>query len=115
MEREPWPVRGVAEHAYCPRLFYYMTVEGVFVPSSDTEQGAGVHRRVDHPSEVPPAPPEDASNQGSARRKSTKLEEAESDPARPRSVRSLALTSERLGLTATLDLAEIGSSAKSVG
>ena len=107
MEREPWPVRGVAEHAYCPRLFYYMTVEGVFVPSSDTEQGAGVHRRVDHPSEVPPAPPEDASNQGSARRKTTKLEETESDAARPRSVRSLALTSERLGLTATLDLAEI--------
>lgn len=29
------------------------------------------------------------------------------DPDRPRSVRSLALTSERLGLTATLDLAEI--------
>ena len=42
-----WPCRGVAEHAYCPRLFYYMTVEGVFLPSADTEQGAGVHRRVD--------------------------------------------------------------------
>lgn len=34
-----WPARGVAEHAYCPRLFYYTTVEGVFVPSSDTEEG----------------------------------------------------------------------------
>ncbi|MGQ9652113.1 MAG: CRISPR-associated endonuclease Cas4g/Cas1g [Phycisphaerae bacterium] len=36
-----------------------------------------------------------------------KLEESETDPDRPRSVRSLALTSERFGLTATLDLAEI--------
>ncbi len=107
MEHELWPVRGVAEHAYCPRLFYYMTVEGVFVPSSDTEQGAGVHRRVDRPSQAPPTPPDDAFKQGSARRQTTKLGESESDPARPRSVRSLALTSERFGLTATLDLAEI--------
>lgn len=102
-----WPCRGVAEHAYCPRLFYYMMVEGVFAPSADTEQGAGVHRRVDRPSEAPSTLTDDASKQGNARRQTTKLEESESDPARPRSVRSLALTSERLGLTATLDLAEI--------
>jgi hypothetical protein len=41
-----WPTRGVAEHAYCPRLFYFMTVEGIFAPSADTEQGKGTHRRV---------------------------------------------------------------------
>lgn len=107
MEHELWPARGVAEHAYCPRLFHYMTVEGVFLPSSDTEQGAGIHRRVDRPSQAPPTPPDDASKQGTACRQTMKLEDGESDPARPRSVRSLALTSERLGLTATLDLAEI--------
>ena len=107
MEGEPWPVRGVAEHAYCPRLFYYMTVDGIFVPSSDTEQGAGAHRRVDRPSQAPPTPPDDASKQRTTRRQTTKLEESGSDPARPRSVRSLALTSARLGVTATLDLAEI--------
>lgn len=83
-----WPARGIAEHAYCPRLFYYMAVEGVFIPSHDTEEGAGVHRKVDRPS---------ASIQA--------LDEE--DPARPRSVRSLVLTSARLGITATLDLAEI--------
>ncbi|HSW45727.1 MAG TPA: CRISPR-associated endonuclease Cas1 [Phycisphaerae bacterium] len=93
VEHELWPARGVAEHAYCPRLFYYMTVEGVFVPSADTEQGAGVHRRVDRPS--------------AGRKPVEKLEEGETDPDSPRSVRSLALTSQRLGLTATLDLAEI--------
>ena len=64
-----------------------MTVEGVFLPSADTEQGRGVHRRVDRPSEA--------------------LAEEPEDPDRPRSLRSLALTSERLGITATLDLAEI--------
>jgi CRISP-associated protein Cas1 len=104
-----WPSRGVAEHAYCPRLFYYMTVEGVFFPSADTEQGAGAHRRVDHPSLAPPEIEKPASKSKTAKSAKgvEKLEESESDPERPRSVRSLALTSERLGLTATLDLAEI--------
>ena len=90
MDESLWPARNVAEHAYCPRLFYYMQVEGIFVPSSDTEKGVAVHRRVDKPS--------------------TSLEKTdagEDDPERPKVVRSLALTSESLGLTATLDLAEI--------
>lgn len=90
MDESLWPARNVAEHAYCPRLFYYMQVEGVFVPSSDTEKGVAVHRRVDKPSAA----------QG-------KADESEADPDRPKTVRSLALTSESLGLTATLDLAEI--------
>lgn len=105
MGNELWPARGVAEHAYCPRLFYYMTVEGVFVPSADTEQGAGVHRRVDRPSAAAAESP--ATNRRAGRKAAEKLEEAESDSERPRAVRSLALTSQRLGLTATLDLAEI--------
>lgn len=118
-----WPARGVAEHAYCPRLFYYMTVEGVFVPSADTEQGAGVHRRVDRPS-MAPGPtngdqnqPDPAAN-GHVKRRGISAGRlghaapadnppADPDPDRPRIIRSLALTSERMGLTATLDLAEI--------
>lgn len=90
MDESLWPARNVAEHAYCPRLFYYMQVEGIFLPSSDTEKGVAVHRRVDKPSA---APQED--------------EETAYDPDCPRAVRSLALTSKALGLTATLDLAEI--------
>lgn len=104
-----WPCRGVAEHAYCPRLFYYMTVEGVFLPSADTEQGAGVHRRVDRPSAAPPEPDKSTDKPKSTRQHKAveKLEESEPDPDRPRAVRSLALTSAQLGLTATLDLTEI--------
>lgn len=105
MEPTLWPCRGVAEHAYCPRLFYYMTVEGVFVPSADTEQGASVHRRVDRPSAAAPEP--NGAAKAKKRKTVEKLEADDSDPDRPRSVRSLALTSERLGLTAKLDLAEI--------
>lgn len=99
-----WPARGIAQHAYCPRLFHYMTVEGVFVPSADTEEGVGAHRRVDRPSAATPEP---ATTDKRTRAKPIeKLEDAESDPDRPRSIRSLALTSERLELTATLDLTE---------
>jgi len=86
MDESLWPARNVAEHAYCPRLFYYMQLEGIFLPSTDTEKGVAVHRRVDKPS----AEPTD-----------------EEDPDRPKVVRSLVLTSKSLGLTATLDLAEI--------
>lgn len=82
-----------------------MTVEGVFAPSADTEQGKGTHQRVDRPSAASPEPcPKD---KGDGCKTTEKLEACESDPDRPRSVRSLALTSERLGLTATLDLAEV--------
>jgi len=35
------------EFVYCPRLFYYEHVEGVFVESADTVKGAAVHARVD--------------------------------------------------------------------
>lgn len=82
-----------------------MTVEGVFAPSADTEQGQGVHRRVNRPSAGSIEPCN--KDKGDGRKPTEKLEESDSDPDRPRSVRSLALTSERLGLTATLDLAEI--------
>ena len=39
METPLWPARNVAEFAYCPRLFYFMEVEGIHVPSDDTEEG----------------------------------------------------------------------------
>lgn len=85
-----WPVRHVAEYAYCPRLFYYMQVEGVFLASSDTEKGRAVHRRVNKPSAA--------------------LDDSDDKPTdldRPKVVRSLVLTSRALQLTGTLDIAEI--------
>jgi len=89
MDESLWPARNVAEYAYCPRLFYFMEVEGVFLPSADTEKGLAVHRRVDRPSAEPSG------------------DEEQPDPDKPKSVRKLTLTSKRLGLTATLDIAEV--------
>ena len=90
MDVPNWPARNVAEFAYCPRLFYFMEVEGIHVPSSDTEQGCRTHRRVDAPSHTQTSADGDG---------------VESGDAEP--VRSLTLTSQRLGLTATLDITEI--------
>jgi len=90
MDESLWPARNVAEYAYCPRLFYFMEVEGIFLPSVDTEKGLAVHRRVDRPSAEP-----------------SYDDQEEADPAKPKSVRKLTLTSKALGLTATLDIAEI--------
>lgn len=110
---EFWHARNVGEHAYCPRLFYYMQVEGVFVPSADTEQGLHVHRRVDKPSSTPgktSSASESRANEGS-RTKAVAVSDlgatGDDDPARPQTVRSLHLSSERLRLTGRLDLTEI--------
>lgn len=79
-------LRNVAEYAYCPRLFYYVQVEGVFVPSEDTEIGRGqIHRRVDKPSALSTIDVTDCQ----------------------RAIRSLSLTSDRLGLSAIIDLVEM--------
>src|SRR5205823_8071268 len=53
---EPLPARMLNEFVYCPRLFYYEFVEGVFVHNADTMRGAAIHTRVDSGSgAMPPA------------------------------------------------------------
>ena len=42
------PARMLNEFVYCPRLFFYEWVEGVFVQSADTVDGAYRHTRVDN-------------------------------------------------------------------
>ena len=41
------PARMVNEFVYCPRLFFYEWVEGVFRESADTVEGSVQHKRVD--------------------------------------------------------------------
>ncbi len=93
MDETLWPARNVAEYAYCPRLFYYMEVEGIHVPSEDTEQGNRVHRRVHKPSHDKPAIEE--------------RPDGSEVPDPTRTVRGLTLTSNALQLTATMDLVEV--------
>ena len=83
------PARMLNEFVYCPRLFYYEFVEGVFADNADTIRGRALHRRVDAGSgELPPA----------------------TSPAAPAPEvihsRSVQLGSARLGVTAKLDLVE---------
>jgi CRISPR-associated protein Cas1 len=80
------PARMLNEFVYCPRLFYYEWVEGVFESSADTLDGQAKHSRVDtEPGQMPAA--------GEIGREVIHS-------------RSVTLSSERVGLIAKLDLVE---------
>jgi len=81
------PARMINEYVYCPRLAYLEWVQGEWADSADTVEGSHGHRRVN--------------------RESTRLPAAaELDPEDRIHVRSVTLSSNRLGLIATLDLVE---------
>jgi CRISP-associated protein Cas1 len=91
------PVRMLNEYAYCPRLFHLMYVEGRWDDNVYTVEGKHAHRRVDQLDHVLPDP--DASeNERPASSRPT------DDDEPPQVSRSVPLASERLGLTAKLDL-----------
>lgn len=115
------------EFVYCPRLFYYEFVESVFVESADTVRGKTLHRRVDSgQGGLPPA----AEKKSAGSRQKTEqqsgtlelpLDEAPasappptlSPPLSTNDVihsRSVQMGSERLGVTAKMDLVEVRSS-----
>jgi CRISPR-associated protein Cas4 len=74
------------EFVYCPRLFFYEWVEGVFAHSSDTVEGALRHETLGEKADA--LPPADA--EGGEKIHS----------------RSVSLSSDRHGLTAIIDLVE---------
>src|ERR1700739_4799803 len=82
------PARMVNEFVYCPRLFFYEWVDGVFRESADTIEGAAQHKRVDARATALPAA-------SAATESDEKLH-----------ARSVTLSSERLRVIATLDLVE---------
>jgi CRISP-associated protein Cas1 len=84
-ERSVIPARMLNEYVYCPRLAYMMWVQGEFAHNADTVEGAIRHKRVDQAAGKLP-------EQG---------QEMEKIHAR-----SVHLTSERLGLTAVIDIVE---------
>jgi CRISPR-associated endonuclease Cas1/CRISPR-associated protein Cas4 len=81
------PVRMLNEWIYCQRLAFLEWVDGEWADSGDTEEGRRVHRRVDA---------------GGGRLPSPADSEAKPDFA----ARSVTLASERLGITAKMDLIE---------
>jgi CRISPR-associated protein Cas1 len=88
---ETVPARMVNEFVYCPRLFYLEWVQGRFATSDDVEEGRYVHRVVDEPGgDLPDANDEDLERFAG------------------RVSRSFWLTSPRLGVTAKIDIVEVG-------
>ena len=80
------PARMINEYVYCPRLFYFEQVKGVFVHNEHTVEGKVQHKRVDRESRSVPRPG-DTSGQSVV-------------------VRSITLSSEKHRVIAKLDLAE---------
>ncbi len=131
---DPLSARMLNEFIYCPRLFYYEYVDGVFAHSADTLRGAQIHRRVDGGTgKLPPAssgsggvapgatttsvPEAAAPGSGggipadtAATASAPATPDAELAAARERGEvihsRSAALSSERLNVNAKLDLVE---------
>jgi len=91
------PARMVNEVLYCERLFYLEWVQGEFQDNVFTVDGRAVHRRADQPGGRLPAPPAADAEPGAI----------EPDDGRPPYVaRSVWLSSERMGLTAKIDVVE---------
>ena len=98
------PARMLNEFVYCPRLFYYEHVEGVFLDNADTLYGSALHRRVDSgKGDLPPpaAPGTSTPDTTEDRRRSSESPNSEVIHSR-----SVTLGSERLGVLAKLDLIE---------
>jgi CRISP-associated protein Cas1 len=84
------PARMVNEFVYCPRLFYLEWVQGRFATSDDVEEGLYVHRVVDQPAGLLPDPEDDLERFAG------------------RTARSLWLSSADLGISAKVDMVEVG-------
>lgn len=81
------PARMVNEFIYCPRLFHYEWVQGVFRESADTVEGSQQHRRVDREGAGLPAAGDLAQDRIHAR--------------------SITLSSDRYRVIAKMDLIEV--------
>ncbi|MCC5836090.1 MAG: CRISPR-associated endonuclease Cas1 [Opitutales bacterium] len=90
------PARMVNEFVYCPRLFYYEFVEGIFIHNADTLEGKAQHKRQD-------------SGKGAMPQTT-----AEGEPEVIHS-RSVSLFSDLLGVTAKLDVVETHTNASEGG
>ena len=103
---ETLPVRMLNEFVYCPRLFYYEHVEGVFQHNADTRRGAALHARVDSGKGELPPPKRDTPSTDSAG--DSEIHDPQSE-IRNEIIhsRSVSLSSDRLGVTAKLDLVEM--------
>lgn len=95
------PARMINEVLYCERLMYLEWVQGEWADNVFTAEGRSVHRRVDgKPKALKPAPAPAADAEAVGK---------EEDPTddRPYVARAVWLSSEKLGITAKIDLVDV--------
>lgn len=101
------PARMINELFYCERLMYLEWAQGEFADNAFTVEGRSVHRRADEPK---PLPQNDATNPPAGADADADEPDAEvSTPpgeSPPYTARSVWLSSERLGITAKIDVVE---------
>ncbi len=86
------PARMLNEFVYCPRLFFYEWVEGVFAESGDTVEGALRHEKI--------------RGRAEALRPAASPSTTDTAVAERVHARSVTLSSDRLRLIAVIDLVE---------
>jgi CRISPR-associated protein Cas1 len=108
LEPELLPARMLNEFVYCPRLFYYEHVEGVFLDSADTERGAALHEKVDRGKGALPKAKKVAAT-APRDEPSPEVEPGPPDSEAGSTIhsRSAMLGSARLGVVAKMDLIEV--------
>jgi CRISP-associated protein Cas1 len=94
------PARMLNEFVYCPRLFFYEWVEGIFAHSADTVEGELRHEKLETKSD-PLSPPDEQAHTGDPL-------SPDFPPGRGQEVhsRSVSLSSETHRLIAKIDLVE---------
>ena len=107
------PARMINEFAYCPRLFYFEHIEGLFVHNADTIEGNIRHKRVDKKTSALPA----GKKKNSAKSTGTLFDmqepvtetvelEEDQDPKHIHAT-SVTLASDHYGIISKIDLIEV--------
>jgi CRISPR-associated protein Cas1 len=97
----------INEVLYCERLLYLEWAQGEFVDNAFTVEGRAAHRRADQPGGTLPAPPTRSTQPAADTVTAEAVADASDDaPEKPYQARTLWLSSERLGITAKIDVVE---------
>ncbi len=100
------PARMINEVLYCERLMYLEWIQGEWAENRYTAEGSAVHRRVDKKDQVLKVADNNAGT--SQKAFSAAAEDLTNDADElPYTARSVYLSSERLGITAKVDVVEV--------
>ena len=94
------PARMLNEFVYCPRLFYYEFIEGIFLQNAETLEGKLQHKRVEKPGKGLPKAKTEANSTAD------QAETTDEEPPLPFQTRAVELGSDRLAVNAKFDLIE---------